>query len=197
MSDDREGMTASLRLARPQDDAAACLAIYRPWVEESTVSFETELPSVEAFTERMAALLERWPWLVAEREGAVVGYAYGSPHRQRAAYRFSVEVSAYIDRDHHRQGLAGRLYRALFAVLRAQGVVNAYAGVTLPNPASERFHAAMGFEPVGTYRHVGFKNGGWHDVTWSALTLQAPPVPAREPTSIQRLDEATLRALID
>jgi L-amino acid N-acyltransferase YncA len=187
---------ATLRLARPRDDAAACLAIYRPWIEQSTVTFETEVPTLEAFTTRMATTLATYPWLVVEREGAVVGYAYASAHRQRAAYRFSVEVSAYIDAAHHRQGLAGRLYEALFALLKAQGFVNAYAGVTLPNPASERFHAAMGFLPVGTYAHVGFKQGGWHDVTWSSRTLAAPPEVPTEPRPITTFGAEALAALI-
>jgi L-amino acid N-acyltransferase YncA len=186
-----------LRLARPDDDAAACLAIYRPWVEESTVSFETEVPSLAAFAERMRAIMATHAWLVAEADGEVIGYAYGSAHRQRAAYRFSVEVSAYIHRNHHRRGIAARLYRALFAVLRAQGYVTAYAGITLPNPASERFHAAMGFEPVGTYRHVGFKQGGWHDVTWSSLALASPPAVPGEPRALAALDESMLHKLLD
>ena len=188
--------TITLRLADPRRDAAACLDIYRPHIEQTSVSFETEVPTVKTFAARMAEMMTRYPWLVAERNATIVGYAYASSHRQRAAYRFSVEVSAYIDPAHHRQGVAGRLYRALFAVLREQGFINAYAGITCPNPASERFHVAMGFEPVGTYRHVGFKHGRWRDVTWSGLTLIEPTADPPCPQPMTALDEACLIELL-
>ena len=111
-------------------------------------------------------------WLVAENDhGQVVGYAYGGPHRDRAAYNSTVEVSAYIDRNLHRTGLGRRLYTALFERLRERGYRLLVAGITLPNEASVGIHEALGFEPVGIYKNIGFKNGEWWDVGWWQLDL--------------------------
>lgn len=190
----------TVRLARPHDDAAVCLSIYAPAIEGSAISFETEVPSVESFSERMRGVLAAHPWLVEERaDGAIAGYAYASAHRSRAAYRFSVEVSAYVSSSFVRQGVARRLYARLFAVLRAQGFTNAYAGVALPNPASEGLHAALGFVPVGVYRRVGFKQGAWHDVAWSSLDLvstEALPTTPAEPLATTALDPRQLASLL-
>lgn len=168
-----------IREARPTD-APAVRAIYAPLVEHTAVSFEHTVPSVAQMADRMAAVQGHAPWLVAEQDGAVVAYAYGSPHRARKAYRWSVEVSAYVDADHRGQGHGRRLYRALFALLRLQGYVTALAGITLPNPASVGLHQAMGFLPVGVYPHVGFKQGAWHDVGWWSMPL-GPRIPSPAP----------------
>ncbi len=117
-------------------------------------------------TERVAHIMGRTPWLVFERDGIVLGYAYAGIHRERPAYQWSVEVSAYVHRDAQRLGVARALYTSLFAALVVQGFRNAYAGITLPNEASVGFHTAMGFTPVGVYRGIGYKYGNWHDVAW-------------------------------
>lgn len=156
-------------------DAAALRAIYRPYVESTAVSFEIELPEVEAFSRRIASALETWDWLVAELDGAPVGYAYGSAHRPREAYRFSVETSAYVHGDFHRRGIARALYTPLLATLAARGFANAYAGITLPNEASVGFHRSLGFEPVGVFPRVGRKFDRWHDVAWYHRPLGPPP----------------------
>ncbi|RMF81859.1 MAG: N-acetyltransferase family protein, partial [Planctomycetota bacterium] len=122
------------------------------------------------------------------------GYAYASPHRVRAAYQWSVEVSAYVHEEARGRGVGRKLYAALFEALRRLGYVNAYAGVTLPNDASERFHAACGFEPVGIYRRVGYKAGAWHDVAWSQLRLQEPADP---PAAPRLLSNAQVRAEVE
>lgn len=157
--------------AATEADAAAMLEIYRPYVEETPVSFETEVPSVDAFRKRM---IGPYPWLVAEMNGAVTGYAYAGPHRRRSAYQWCVEVSAYVQASHHRRGIGRLLYTELFEELRAEGFVNAYAGIVLPNEASVRLHESLGFEPIGVYRRIGFKLGRWHDVGWWGLRLQEP-----------------------
>jgi L-amino acid N-acyltransferase YncA len=113
-------------------------------------------------------------WLVAERDGQVLGYAYGAPHRERAAYNWTVEVSAYVDQSAYRTGLGRRLYTELFERLRSMGFRLLVAGITLPNEASVAIHEAMGFEPVGVYRNIGFKNGEWWDVGWWQLDLGQP-----------------------
>jgi L-amino acid N-acyltransferase YncA len=165
----------SVRLATP-GDAPAVAAIYAPIVRDTTISFELEPPDVDEFARRIATTLPAHPWLIAEEAGRVMGYAYAGPHRSRAAYRWSVEVSVYVDADARRRGVARELYTALFSVLRAQGFANAYAGVTLPNEPSLRLHRAFGFEEVGVYRRVGYKQGRWRDVWWGALDL----APSRE-----------------
>ena len=142
--------------------------------------------------ERIGTTLETLPWLVAERDGAVAGYAYAGPHRSRAAYRWSADVSVYVGEVHRERGVGRGLYRALLAVLRLQGFFNAYAGIALPNPASVGLHELMGFERVGVYESVGYKHGEWHDVGWWAKTLQDhddDPEPPRALAGIEGTDE--------
>jgi L-amino acid N-acyltransferase YncA len=140
-------------------------------VNGSAVSFELEPPSAGEMAKRIEAAHE---WLVAERDGEVVGYAYGGRHRDRAAYNWTVEVSAYIDRSAHRTGVGRELYTELFKRLKDRGFRLLVAGITLPNDASVGIHEALGFEPVGVYKNVGFKNGEWWDVGWWQLDLGEP-----------------------
>ena len=163
-----------IRQAR-ESDAAALLGIYGPFVEHTAVSFETVVPTVDEFAARIAKSLKGWQYLLAERDGRVLGYAYGGVHRERAAYRFSVEVSAYIDPAFHRQGIGRALYSQLFADLTAKGYCTAFAGITLPNDASVGLHTAAGFEPIGVFRNIGWKYGRWHDVAWLQRTLREVP----------------------
>jgi L-amino acid N-acyltransferase YncA len=173
---------SSLRMADPihirsatEDDAAAVLAIYRPFVEASAISFETVAPTIEDFSARIRKALTRWQWLVAEEAGTCLGYAYGSSHRERAAYRWSVEVSVYVQPSQHRRGIGRSLYSKLIDDLVDRGFCNAYAGVTLPNDASIAMHRSLGFDPVGTFPAVGRKFGRWHDVAWFHRRLQDSP----------------------
>jgi phosphinothricin acetyltransferase len=166
-------VTQHIRTATP-DDGAALARIYRPAVVERPTSFELEPPDADEMARRVVKITARYPWLVSESDGNVVGYAYASQHRDRAAYQWSVDVSAYVSDDAHRGGVGRALYTALFAMLARQLFRNAYAGITLPNPASEAFHHALGFTDVGVYRHVGYKFGRWHDVLW----LERPLLPS-------------------
>lgn len=179
-----------LRLAT-RDDAADVQGIYAPYVTDSAVSFEQTAPNVAEMADRIDHTTEQYPWLVCVPDagddaetGRVVGYAYASQHRSRAAYRWSVDVSVYVAESVRRGGVATALYTALCEVLRAQNYVNAYAGTALPNPASTGFHAAMGFETVGTYAEVGFKNGAWRDVQWWVKRLQERPASPAEPVPV-------------
>lgn len=156
-------------------DAPALVELYRPYVEQTAVSFETECPGVDAFATRIAKVLTKWDWIVAEVEGRCAGYAYGTLHRERPAYRWSVETSAYVHEAYHRQGIGGALYAALLERLRALGYCNAYAGITLPNEASIALHTRAGFEPLGVFRRVGWKFGTWHDVAWFQRRLREAP----------------------
>ena len=130
----------------------------------------------------LAKTLEVLPWLVGERDGQIMGYAYAGRHKERAAYIWSVDASVYIHPQAQRSGLGRALYTSLFALLRLQGFYNIYAGATIPNAGSVGLHESMGFEPVGVYRRVGFKCGAWHDVAWFQRPLQPPsadPPPPR------------------
>ena len=163
-----------IRLATT-DDAARVAAIYAPGVERTVASFEENAPGAAEMAQRIESTLPTYPWLVHESGGHVVGYAYASPHHARAGYRWSVNVSVYIDDACHRRGFGRALYAALFTILRAQGFVNAYAGIAIPNPGSVGLHESMGFTSVGVYRGVGFKLGAWLDVGWWHLVLAPLP----------------------
>lgn len=169
-----ERSAATLRVATTAD-AAACLAIYRPFVESSAVSFETVVPPVDEFAARIERSLSAWTWLIAEKDGRCIGYAYGHSHRERAAYRWSVEVTIYIDPGHRRQGIGRQLYERLFADLANLGYCNAFAGVTQPNESSMALHRGVGFEYIGTFSAVGRKFDRWHDVAWFQRKLREEP----------------------
>jgi phosphinothricin acetyltransferase len=162
-------------------DAARCAEIYAPYVEETAVSFEAVAPDADEMARRIAAAAERHAWLVLEDDGVVVGYAYGGPHASRAAYRWSCEVSVYLEMGRRRTGGGRALYEVLLPRLAERGYRMACAGMTLPNDASAGLHRAMGFEPVGTYRRIGFKDGAWHDVAWVQRELGDPTRPLVEP----------------
>lgn len=162
-----------VRAAHPSD-AAGCAAVYAPYVEGSVASFEDVPPDATEMRRRMLDE-PRLPWLVATRGGEVVGYAYASRHRARPAYRWSVEVSVYLTAAEHGKGSGRRLYEELLETVRGLGYVRALAGITLPNDASVGLHEAMGFAPVGVFRGVGFKDGGWRDVGWWQLSLADVP----------------------
>ena len=155
-------------------DAAACATVYAPYVTDTVVSFETEPPTPAEMAARIAAAQRAHAWLVLEADGRVVGYAYAGPYKARPAYRWSCEVSVYLERGRRRSGGGRALYAALFDRLAERGFRTAVAGMTLPNEASEGLHRAMGFEPIGTYRRIGWKHGAWHDVAWTQRALAAP-----------------------
>src|SRR5687767_8827021 len=172
-----------IKMAR-EDDGAALAAIYRPYVETSVISFETAPPDASEMTRRVVDTVADFPWLICEIDGRAAGYAYATRHRVRAAYLWSVDTSVYLDRQYWRCGIGRGLYASLFAILAAQGFYNAYAGITLPNPASVALHKAAGFKPVGVYRRVGFKRDAWHDVGWWQLTLQAHIAAPQPPLAL-------------
>jgi L-amino acid N-acyltransferase YncA len=162
-------------------DAEVCAAIYAPYVTETAITFELEPPSPAEMAERIATALESHAWLVLEDGGQVVGYAYGSRLNPRPAYRWSCEVSVYVERGRRRTGAGRALYDELLARLAQRGFRMAVAGMTLPNDASVALHRAMGFEPIGVYRRIGFKHDAWHDVAWSQRELGREPDPPPEP----------------
>jgi len=170
----------AIRIAS-EADAAAVARIYAPSVTDSAISFEAVPPDAVELAARIRRVAPYAPWLVCEAAGDVWGYAYASPHRERAAYRWAVDVSVYIDRRHHRRGVGRALYTSLLALLRLQGFYTAHAGIALPNAASVGLHESLGFAPVGVYRAVGFKLGSWRDVGWWQLALRDPADAPAEP----------------
>jgi len=152
-------------------DASSILDIYAPYIANTAVSFETEVPSVEDFTQRIMGNQESCPWLVYESGGLIAGYAYASKHRDRAAYQWSLESSVYVNEGFRQQGIATKLYQTLFQILKYQGCRNLYAGITLPNEKSVNFHQKMGFNKIADYKNIGYKFNSWHTVGWYELQL--------------------------
>lgn len=175
-----------IRLATP-GDAQPVAAIYAPFVSDSIVSFELEPPDVAEMRRRIGHTLAEFPWLVCEREGVVAGYAYASRHRERRAYRWSVDVSCYLHADFRRRGIGTALYRTLLEILRRQGFFNAYAGITLPNEPSVKLHESVGFRAIGVYAAVGYKLGAWRDVGWWGRAIAPPAADPREPVPLAGL----------
>lgn len=163
-------------------DTAGILEIYAPYVRNTSFTFETEVPSLEAFQERIQNTLKGWPWLVCELDGKVAGYAYATRHRERTAYQWSVESSIYIHDDYQRHGVGRSLYTPLLGLLRLQGIRNVYAVINLPNEKSVKFHESLGFTYFTTYEQVGYKLGKWKNVGWWRAILNEfsdePAAPA-------------------
>jgi phosphinothricin acetyltransferase len=178
-----------IRSAIPALDAAPCAAVYEGFVRDTAISFEESAPTADELAARIERISRTHPWLVAEDGGRVIGFAYGSPHRDRAAYRWAADVSVYIEPASHGRGVGRALYSALFDLLRGQRLLIACAGISLPNDASVALHESFGFVPVGVYRGIGYKAGAWTDVGWWQLELARPAAdPPPEPLAPGRLE---------
>ena len=164
-----------IRHADPRRDAAGCARVYAPAVADGVASLERDPPSPDEMRARIETVETRYPWLVAEIDDEIVGYAYATVHNERWAYRWSTDTSVYVDRSLHRRGVGRALYGALMPLLVHQGLYIACAGITLPNPASVGLHESVGFKPVGTYERVGFKRGSWWGVGWWLMQLRDQP----------------------
>lgn len=184
-----------IRLATPSD-AAGMLAIYAPYITDTTFTFETEVPSVSAFAERIASYLIYWPWLVCEIDERVAGYAYGSKYRERVGYQWCVECSVYVHDDFMRKGVGKALYTPLFDILKQQGYRNVYAVINLPNDRSVDFHENCGFEWMATYENVGYKLGKWKDVGWWQLTINEYSNEPAPPVKFSELDKNFVKRIL-
>jgi L-amino acid N-acyltransferase YncA len=177
----------SIRAAR-LDDAAAIASLYSSYVMESAVTFETEPVAAATIGERMRGGQALYPWLVSiDQDGSLLGYAYAARFRERAAYRFAVETTVYVDPHAQRRRIGTSLYSRLIEILTRQGFTQAIAAITLPNPSSVGLHEALGFMPAGVYRQVGYKLGAWHDVgLWQRPLAERanPPAEPRPLTAI-------------
>jgi phosphinothricin acetyltransferase len=185
-----------IRLA-DEVDAAAVRDIYAPVVENTVISFEDTPPSEGEMADRIADARPRYPWLVCEIEDEIAGYAYAGQHRSRGAYRWSVDVSVYVAEERRRTGVGRGLYESLLELLRLQGFYNAYAGIALPNEASVSLHESLGFERVGVYESVGYKDGAWRDVGWWQLKLRDRDAETPDqPRSVDEIGDSERRATL-
>jgi L-amino acid N-acyltransferase YncA len=173
--------TSTIRSAAPQD-AAACIAIYRPYVENTVISWESEVPSTDEMASRIASAQKAHEWLVLEHDGQVIGFAYGHALIRLPSFNWSAETGIYISGDHHRTGHGRTLYTEVLHRLAERGYRRVFAGITQPNEVSNAFHRSFGFQDAGVYRRVEWKHGSWHDVAWMQLDLgsgdqDGPPGP--------------------
>jgi L-amino acid N-acyltransferase YncA len=175
-------VVTDIRPAAPADGPGVA-AVYDPVVRATPASFELEPPGPEEMARRIAETTRTHPWLVAEQDGVVLGYAYGAPARSRAAYRWCAEVSVYLAPEARGRGLGGRLLDELVEELRRRGFATVIAGTTLPNPASVRLFEGRGFEAVGVFKRAGHKLGAWHDVGWWQRFLYDGATGLPEPNS--------------
>ena len=171
------------------EDGAAVAGIYGPYVRDTAVSFETDAPTAAVMAERIGATLLTHPWLVAERDGIVVGFTYAGKHSQRAAYRWTVDVTVYVGDDERRGGVGRQLYSTLLTTLRMQGFRSAFSEIVLPNEGSVRLHEAMGFMHLGVHKDVGYKLGQWHDIGYWRLGLSDGSAPPDDPIPFASLKE--------
>lgn len=168
-------------------DSEGILNVYAPYIKDTAITFETVIPAVDEFTTRVANFIKQYPYLVACADGKVVGYAYASRHRERAAYCYDADVSIYTMPEYHGKGVAVYLYNVLFTLLKELGYINLYAGYTVPNVKSMKFHQKFGFVYVGTYHNTGYKFNKWHDVAWMEKSINAHvlnPEPVKMISSI-------------
>lgn len=193
--------TFRIRLATVED-APGILDVYAPYID-TPITFEEEAPAPEAFEDRVATILERYPYLVAETqddgngkggaEREIVGYAYAHAQHERIAYQWGAELSVYLSPSAQGHGVGTALYRAMIALLKAQGVKTLYGLVTAGNAASDRLHEGFGFSAMGVQRHAGYTCGAWHDVTWYVKEIGAfeddPKPPEPFPTVCEHMPQ--------
>ena len=165
-----------IRTATP-GDAAALVAIYAPYVEKTEITFEYTVPSIEEFARRIACISKRYPYLVAVLDGEIVGYAYASAFKERAAYDWAVETSIYVKEGTHGKGIGKALYMQLEKYLKLQNVTNINACITYPNPQSIAFHKRLGYKTVAHFTACGYKNGKWCDMIWMEKHIAPHTVP--------------------
>lgn len=159
------------------DDAAAVTEIYKPYVLETSISFEVEPPDISEMKERISQNLNKFPWLIYEENNIVLGYAYAGAFKSRYAYSWSVESTVYVRQNFHKKGIGKKLYQCLLKKLNDQGIVNVVAGIALPNASSVALHESLGFEQVARFKEIGYKLGSWWDVGYWQLQLRKPNEP--------------------
>lgn len=177
-----------LRLANV-NDAKYILKIYEPYIKNTAITFEYEVPTLEEFENRIKSISKTYPYIVCiDDNNNIVGYAYASKYKERAAFNWDVELSIYIDSMYHNKNISHALYSSLLETLKIQGVYNAYASIVVPNVKSEKFHKKYGFKQVGYYPKTGYKFKKWHDLIClekNIINFNIEPTPIRPITSIE------------
>lgn len=189
-------IAATIRIATPED-ARSILEIYAPYITHTSLTFETEVPSEQAFAERMRNYLQTWPWLVCEVDGNIAGYSYATRYRERTGYQWCTESSIYIKDEFKGTGMAKALYSALFEILKRQGFRNVYAVINLPNDRSVVFHESCGFSWFATYENVGYKLGQWKNVGWWRLQINDYSDEPDPPIAFKKMDKSSLKEIFD
>ena len=180
-----------------EEDTPEIHAIYKPYVTNSAITFEVEVPTVEEFGQRIRSISAEYPYIVCLSDRGMAGYAYAHRHMERVAYQWNAELSVYIDSGSQGCGIGRRLYAALIAILTLQNVKNVYGGVTSPNEKSERLHESLGFTKLGTYRKTGYKCGAWHDVIWFEKAVGAHNLNPAPFTPIHDVDRTAIANILE
>lgn len=187
---------STLRLVQ-ETDAAEILEIYAPYIKDTAITFEYEVPSVDEFRKRIRDISTDYPYVVCLIDGEIVGYAYAHRHMERAAYQWNAELSIYIDKSYLRLGIGKALYTCLIDILKLQNVQNVYAGVTIPNQNSEKLHEYFGFKKLGIYHNTGYKCGAWHDVMWFEKSIGGHEIEPMPFVSIREIDKSVIAQIMD
>ncbi|MBQ6878505.1 MAG: N-acetyltransferase [Oscillospiraceae bacterium] len=180
-------MTGKIRLATV-DDAEKILRVYAPYIEKTAITFEYEIPSLSEFSERISKTLEKYPWIVFEEDGKILGYAYGGPEHKRAAYQWTVGVSVYVDESAKGKGIGSALYEKILDILKKQNFCLCYALINDDNEASMRMHEKFGFVRTGIRKNCGFKHGKWHSIVFLEKQLNEFSVPPEPIIPINELE---------
>lgn len=188
-------MKVSVRPAR-LSDCEGMLKLYAPYVEETAISFEYEIPTLSEFQERFRSISGWFPWLLCEVEGELAGYAYASAAFERAAYQWDADLSVYLSPRFHRLGIASQFYGCLEQLLALQGYFKLYALVTSENERSLKFHRARGFQEVATFRRTGYKFGRWHGVTWLERDIGGSEFPEAAPCAFSQVEPGAVENIL-
>ena len=180
-----------------ETDSERILEIYRPYVEETAISFELEVPTQEEFRERIRSIARDYPCLVYILDGNIAAYAYAHRHMERSAYQWNATLSVYVDKSYQRQGIGKQLYACLMEILKLQNIHNVYGIVKTPNPNSEKLHESFGFQRIGVYRQTGFKFGTWHDVTWFEKSIRVHGADPHAFIPIKDIDPGAVDAILE
>lgn len=179
-----------------EDDAEQILEVYKPYVLHTANTFEYDVPTVEEFEQRIKKISTQYPYLVCEHDGRIVGYAYGSTHRERMGYSWCAETTVYLAEAYHRRGIARSLYTALFTLMKKQGYHSIYVSILCTNTASVAFHKSMGFEEIGIFKNIGYKLGKWHSNLWMQLFLNRHNEEPGKPVAIGVIDKQFVEGVI-
>lgn len=178
-------------------DAEELLSIYRPYVTDTAITFEYEVPSVEEFKNRIKETLEGYPYIVCEYKDKIVGYAYAHRYGERAAFQWDVELSIYLDMNYKSLGIGKILYNKVIEILKLQNVQNIYACITSANDKSIKFHEKMGFEFIGIFKDTGYKFDKWYDITWFGMRVKDKNEKPVKVKNIKDIDFKEISAILE